>query len=168
MPGKMLGAIMSTLHSSLFGYEKALIELIGPRGYRTHIFPQIVGTLRDMQKTSPLIADLFETKEINVALGKWMHILEVTKIVKNGNIAIEADGSYKIDIPHCMMCDPIHKLIGEQKGICSMALILIAAGSIADPTKEPTIEYSQFQPTGTTTIVKFAQEQKRMEDKPQL
>ncbi|MBD3190408.1 MAG: hypothetical protein GF308_07175 [Candidatus Heimdallarchaeota archaeon] len=155
MPSPLLGNIMSTLHSALFGYESALIELIGPRGYRTHVFPQIVGTMRDMQQHSPLISDLFESESIKEALDKWMNILEVGKIVTNGSVKENTDGTFTIDIPHCMLCDPIHEMIGDQKGICPMALILSAAGSIADNTKEPEIEYSEFHPTGTITKVKF-------------
>ena len=68
------------------------------------------------------------------------------------------DGSFNINIPHCMLCDPIHEMIGDQKGICPMALILASAGSIADDSKEPLIEYSTFNPTGTITNVKFDQE----------
>ncbi|NHJ47068.1 MAG: hypothetical protein FK733_04700 [Asgard group archaeon] len=155
MPGKLMGSILTTLHASLFGYEKALIEMIGPRGYRTHVFPEIVNTMREMQDKSPLLVELFESKEIEEALNKWLQILNETKIIKNGIIVQQDDGSYEIVLPHCMMCDPIHEMIGDQKGICPMALILTAAGSIADNSKEPQIGYSTFTKTGTITNVKF-------------
>ncbi|MBN1330216.1 MAG: hypothetical protein JXA54_12145 [Candidatus Heimdallarchaeota archaeon] len=155
MPTKLLGTIMTTLHAALFGYETALIELIGPRGYRTHVFPQIVETMRDMKEQSPLLVSLFQSKEIGEALNQWMKILGEAKVVKNGTVIEKEDGSFEIVIPHCMLCDPIHKMIGDQKGICPMALILASAGHIADNTKEPVIEYSTFTPTGTVTSVKF-------------
>lgn len=158
MPTKLLGSVMTTLHAALFGYESALIELIGPRGYRTHVFPQIVETMRDMKEQSPLFVKLFDSEEIEEALKQWMHILGEAKVVKNGEIVKKEDGSFDIVIPHCMLCDPIHKMIGDQKGICPMALILASAGHIADNTKEPTIEYSDFHPTGTVTNVKFDKE----------
>ena len=155
MPGKLLGNVMTTLHASLFGYESALIELIGPRGYRTHVFPQIVGTMKDMKEHSPLFVKLFDSKEIDEAMNQWMKIITEAKVVKNGQVVKNDDGSYEIVIPNCMFCDPIHKLIGEQKGICPMALILTSAAHIADDTKEPVIDYSIFTPTGTRTKVRF-------------
>ena len=75
LPGNLMGAVMTTLHAALFGYESALIELIGPRGYRTHVFPQIVGTMKDMRDQSPLMVELFESTEIEEAMVKWMNIL---------------------------------------------------------------------------------------------
>ncbi|NHJ85132.1 MAG: hypothetical protein FK734_06695 [Asgard group archaeon] len=155
MPGALLGAIMTTLHASLFGYESALIEMIGPRGYRTHVYPQIVETMRDMKEQSPLLVELFQSKNIEEALNQWMKVLAEAKVVKNGTVTLKEDGSYEIQIPHCLLCDPIHKMIGDQKGICPMALILSAVGHIADDTKEPVIEYSTFTPTGTITTVKY-------------
>ena len=155
MPGKLLGSVMTTLHASLFGYEQALIELIGPRGYRTHVFPQIVNTIRDMQEQSPLLEDLFKSTTIDEALNKWLKVLDEAKVIKNGSIVTKEDGSYEIRLPHCLFCDPIHKMIGDQKGICPMALILSSVGHIADSTKEPIIGYSTFTPTGTITRVKF-------------
>ncbi|NHJ87659.1 MAG: hypothetical protein FK734_19515 [Asgard group archaeon] len=155
MPTKLLGAIMTTLHAALFGYESALIEMIGPRGYRTHVFPQIVETMRDMRDQSPLLENLFKSEEIGDALKQWMKILGEAKVVKNGTVVQKEDGTFEITIPHCMLCDPIHKMIGDKKGICPMALILSSAGHIADNTKEPVIEYSTFTPTGTITTVKF-------------
>ena len=155
MPTKLLGSVMTTLHAALFGYETALIELIGPRGYRTHVFPQIVETMGNMKDQSPLFVELFQSENINDAMNQWMHILGEVKVVKNGKVVQKEDGSYDIVIPHCMFCDPIHKMIGDQKGICPMALILSAAGHIADNSKEPIIEYSTFNPTGTVTNVKF-------------
>jgi hypothetical protein len=155
MPGKLLGNIMTTLHASLFGYEKALIELIGPRGYRTHVFPVIVNTMNDMKENSPLFVELFDSQSIDEALNQWMTIIEEAKVVKNGSLIKKDDGSIDIVIPYCMFHDPIHKLIGNQKGICPMALILSSAAHIADKTKEPTINYSTFTPTGTITNIKF-------------
>ena len=158
MNSKLMGTVMTTLHASLFGYEKALIELIGPRGYRTHVFPQIVETMRDLQENSPLLVDLFESEEIDDALHTWLKILEKAKVIKNGKVVKLENGSYDIVLPHCMMCNPIHEMIGDQKGICPMALILSAAGTVADNTKEPEIGYSTFTKTGTVTNVKFDKE----------
>ena len=87
--------------------------------------------------------------------ASWMNILMKGKIVKNGEVIKNDDGSFTINIPHCAFCDPIHKMIGDQKGICPMALILTSVASIADDTKEPEISYSDFTPTGTATLVKF-------------
>ena len=155
MPGDLLGSVMTTLHASLFGYESAMIDLIGPRGYRTHVFPQIVGTMRDMKENSPLFIELFDSQGIEEAMNQWMKIITEAKVVKNGQVINNGDGSFEIVIPNCMFCDPIHKMIGDQKGICPMALILTSAAHIADDTKEPVIEYSTFTPTGTVTKVKF-------------
>ena len=159
MNSKLMGTVMTTLHASLFGYEKALIELIGPRGYRTHVFPQIVDTMRDLQENSPLLEDLFESEEIDDAMQALLVILDKAKVIKNGKVVKLDDGSYDIVLPHCMMCNPIHDMIGDQKGICPMALILSAAGTVADDTKEPEIGYSTFTKTGTVTNVKFDKEQ---------
>jgi hypothetical protein len=165
MNSKLMGTVMTTLHASLFGYEKALIELIGPRGYRTHVFPQIVNTMSDLQENSPLLVDLFESTEIEEALNVWLKILGKAKVIKNGKVVKLDDGSYDIVLPHCMMCNPIHEMIGDQKGICPMALILSAAGSVADNTKEPIIDYSTFTKTGTVTNIKFDQnEQEKTEE----
>ena len=158
MNNTLMNTVMVTLHASLFGYEKALIELIGPRGYRTHVFPQIVNTLRELQGNSPLLVELFKSTEIDEALQIWLKILSKTKVIKNGKIVKLEDGSYDIVLPHCMMCNPIHEMIGDQKGICPMALILASVGSVADNTKEPEIGYSTFTKTGTVTNIKFDQE----------
>ena len=151
----LLSGVMMTLHAAIFGYESALVDLIGPRGYRTHVFPQIVANIRNIEKTSPEYAELLQSKNVYEAMTKWMDILMKSRIVKNGSVVQNDDGTYSIKIPYCLLCHPIHDLIGNQKGICPMALILTAIGSIADNSKEPTIEYSNFSPTGTVTTVKF-------------
>jgi len=154
--GPVMGAVMTCLHASLFGYESAMIELIGARGYKTHVFPKIVDVIKRNAASSPQLQDLLKSKDISEAMQKWMNILNTGGITKKGIVRKEGDNSYIIDIPHCSLCDPIHKMIGEQKGICPMALILTAAGTVSDDTKEAAIEYSNFIPTGTITKVKFS------------
>ena len=53
------------------------------------------------------------------------------------------------------MCNPIHEIVGDRKGICPLALIISAAYSIVEPNPEPVISYSKFTPTGTETELTF-------------
>lgn len=149
--------VLSTLHAALFGYETALVELIGPRGYKTHVFPKIMETIRKIKDEDPLIADLFNAKTPKEAMEKWMKVLELAGVVKGGSIIKLADDEYEIKIPHCAMCNPIHEIVGDQKGICPMALILASASSVAKIEKVPEMTYSEFMPTGTITNLKFVE-----------
>ncbi len=149
--------VATTLHAALFGYENALIDLIGTRGYRTHVFPKILNTINTLKGELALISDIDKAKSPLEAMQQWMKLLISVGMIKVGEVTAVGDGSYKISIPHCMMCHPIHEIIGQQKGICPMALILAGAGTIVDSTKDVNMEYSSFTPTGTDTIVKFAE-----------
>jgi hypothetical protein len=152
----LMGAVMTSLHASLFGYESAMIDMIGSRGYKSHVFPKIVQIIKENAKSSPLLEEFVKSKDKFEAMQKWMEILKKAGISKDGIVTHdETDDSYIIDIPHCMLCDPIHNLIGDTKGICPMALILTAAGTVGDSSVEAQIEYSKFIPTGTVTKVKF-------------
>ena len=148
--------VLSTLHAALFGYEKALVELIGPRGYKSHVFPQIVKTIKEIRNEDPLISALFTSETVMEAMNKWIEVLQLCKVVDNAKIEETGrDGEYIIDIPHCSMCDPIHDIVGDEKGICPMALIIAASGSVSGDQQTPEIEYSTFHPTGTKTVLKF-------------
>jgi hypothetical protein len=149
--------VLTTLHAALFGYETALVDLIGTRGYRTHVFPKILNTINTLRGELALISDLDKAGSPLEAMKQWMKLLESVGVVKNGVVTETSPGVYNISLPHCMMCHPIHEIIGQQKGICPMALILTGAGTIVDSTKDVIMEYSTFTPTGTETIVKFAE-----------
>lgn len=155
MKNPLMGNVMTTLHSTLFGYEKAMIELIGTRGYKSHVFPQIVDTINGLGTNSKIMATFKNSKNLDESMQNWMILLEKAGIVKKGKVSKIAENEYEIFIPYCMLHDPIHKEIGDQKGICPMALMLTAAGSIVDKNLEPEIEYSEFHATGTTTRLKF-------------
>lgn len=158
MPHPLMMKVLSTLHAALFGYEKALIELIGPRGYKSHVFPQIVETIKEIRNEDPLISALFETESVIEAMSKWIEVLQLAGVIKDGKVNQLDENKYEIDIPHCSMCDPIHDIIGDQRGICPMALIIAASGSVSGTQPEPEIDYSNFHPTGTTTVLTFAEE----------
>ncbi len=149
--------VATTLHAALFGYENALVDLIGTRGYRTHVFPKILSTINTLKGELAIISDIDKAKSPLEAMNQWMKLLISVGMVKTGEVTAVGGDSYKISIPHCMMCHPIHEIIGQQKGICPMALILAGAGTIVDSTKDVSMEYSSFSPTGTDTIVKFAE-----------
>lgn len=148
--------VATTLHAALFGYENALVDLIGTRGYRTHVFPKILNTINTLKGELAMISDIDKAKSPLEAMQQWMKLLISVGMVKTGEVTAAGPDAYKISIPHCMMCHPIHEIIGQQKGICPMALILAGAGTIVDSTKDVTMDYSSFTPTGTDTIVKFA------------
>ncbi len=149
--------VATTLHAALFGYENALVELIGTRGYRTHVFPKIIGIINKLKDEISVISDIDKAKSPLEAMQQWMKLLATVGITNDGTVTAIGDNSYKVSLPHCSMCHPIHEIIGQQKGICPMALILTGAGTIVDPTKDVTMEYSLFTPTGTETVVKFSE-----------
>lgn len=154
MPPMMM-RVLSTLHATLFGYEQALVEMIGSRGYRTHVFPEIVKVINTLKLESGQISEVFNAKTPMDAMEKWLQAIMDAKVVFNASITNMNGSGYKINIPNCSMCHPIHSIIGEKKGICPMALIVAAAASIVEPDKEPAISYSEFTPTGTTTTLTF-------------
>jgi hypothetical protein len=150
--------VLSTLHSALFGYESALVDLIGSRGYKTHVFPKIVETIKKIKDEDPLIAELLKSTSAKEAMGKWLEVLKLCGITKNGEIIDRGNDEYEIKIPDCSMCNPIHEIMGDQKGICPMALIMAASSSIGDDAKVPEMSYSTIHPTGTATELKFTSE----------
>jgi len=148
--------LMSTLHAAIFGYETALVDLIGPRGYRTHVFPEIVKVISTLKEDNQNILGVFDAKTQIDAMNRWFDILKGVGIVdKDSNITTNDDGSYSININECSMSYPIHEVIGQKKGICPLALIVASASNIVDNTKEPEISYSQFYEKGTSTKLKF-------------
>lgn len=157
MPHPLMMKVFSTLHAAMFGYETALVELIGGRGYKTHVFPKIIETMRNLKDEDPLIMELFDAKTAKEAMEKWMDVLKLVGVTTNGQVIDKGNDEYEILIPDCSMCNPIHDVIDidTQKGICPMALILISASSLADTKKQPEIEYSEFMPTGTRTTLKL-------------
>ena len=150
--------VMSTLHAAIFGYESALIDLIGPRGYKTHVFPKIVEIIEKLKGEDPIIEDLFDSKDAKTAMNKWMDVLKKVNVTTNGEVVEIEKDVYEIKIPDCSMSHPIHDMIGGQKGICPMGLIVAAASSIADENKVPEISYSKFFPEGTSTTLKMVKE----------
>ncbi len=158
-PHPLMMRVLSTLHSALFGYEKAMIELIGGRGYKSHVFPEIVATMKNIKDEDPKISDLFDSKDALEAMSKWMEVLKMTGITGNGRVVQNGDEEYEIIIPNCSLHDPIHEIIGDQKGICPMALILASASAVADESGSININYSEFTPTGTNTKLTISKDE---------
>jgi hypothetical protein len=156
MPHKLSMKVMSTLHALAFGYETALVELIGPRGYKTHVFPKIVETIGKLKGEDPLVDAVVNAETPEAAMESWIKVLQLIGISKDAHLVKRGEDEYTINIPNCMMHDPIHTLMGlDAKGICPMALIVAAASSFVPYDKTPAISYSKFSPTGTATDLKF-------------
>lgn len=156
MPHPLMMKVLSTLHSAMFGYESALVELIGSRGYKTHVFPKIVETIANLKGEDEAIHAVVNAKTAKEAMEKWIEVLKLTKVSTDANIIDKGNGEYIINIPNCAMHDPIHEIIGtDVKGICPMALIIAAASSFESQDKVPEINYSKLTPTGTVTELKF-------------
>jgi len=156
MPHKLFMKVLSTLHALAFGYESALIELIGSRGYKTHVFPKIVETIAKLKGEDPLIDSVVNANTPKEAMEKWIEVLKFIKISEDAHLVDKGNDEYTINIPHCSMCDPIHEMMGiDSKGICPMALIIAAASSFVPSEKIPVINYSVLTPTGTSTDLKF-------------
>ncbi len=156
MPHPLMMKVTATLHACLFGYETALIELIGPRGYRTHVFPKIIETIAKLKGEDELIDAVMNAKTAKEAMERWIEVLKLTRISKDANITDYGDGSYLINIPHCLMCNPIHNVMGtDVKGICPMAFIVGAASSFGEKGKTVEMDYSKITPTGTSTRIVF-------------
>lgn len=153
--------ILTTLHAALFGYETALVEFIGPRGYRTHVYPKIIEILNTLKEEEDIILDVFTATTPHEAMARWISVMESAKIIKDAEVTHDADNDeFTIRIGTCSMCKPIHDIIGDQKGICPLALIISAASSIVDEDREPKISYSTFFPTGTETTLMFQEKTK--------
>ncbi len=156
MPHPLMMKVASTMHACLFGYESALVDLVGPRGYKTHVFPKIIETIAKLKDESELIEAVTKATTVKEAMEKWLDVLKLTKISKEANIVDNGDNSYVITLPHCMMCNPIHEIMGlEAKGICPMALIVAGSSAFANQGKNVEMEYSKFTPTGTSTKISF-------------
>jgi hypothetical protein len=147
--------IMTTMHASLFGYETAMVDLIGPRGYRTHVFPEIIKVMNTLKEESSLVMDVFGANSAVEAMEKWIKVMEKAKILKDGSIRKISDDEVIINVGNCGMSYPIHEVMGQKKGICPLALIIASASAIVEKDKEPVISYSNFTPTGTETTLKF-------------
>ncbi len=146
--------ILTTLHAAIFGYETAMVDLIGPRGYKTHVFPEIIKVINTLKEDNENIMEVFDAKTPLEAMQRWLEVMVNARIIEDSaTVTSEEDGKIKIDIKKCSMCHPIHEILGQKKGICPLALILSSASSIVDGEKEPTLEYSEFTPTGTVTIL---------------
>ncbi|MBN2151758.1 MAG: hypothetical protein JW839_09950 [Candidatus Lokiarchaeota archaeon] len=157
MPHPLMMKVSSTLHACLFGYETALIELIGPRGYKTHVFPKVMEMIGKLKGEDELIDAVVNAKDSKQAMERWIEVLKLTGISKDANLTDYGDGSFMINIPHCMMCNPIHNVMGtDVKGICPMALIVGAASSFGGQGgKVVEMDYSKITPTGTSTRIAF-------------
>jgi len=146
--------ILSTFHSTLFGYESAMIELIGSRGYKSHVFPKIVSTIKELGDDEA-IAAVTQAKTGKEAMEKWLEVLEEAKVTTGSHLVDKGHDEYEINIPHCGMCSPIHAIMGDAKGICPNALVVAAASAVVDEDMVPTIDYSELTPTGSITNLKF-------------
>ncbi len=155
MPHPLLMKVLSTLHASLFGYETAMIELIGSRGYKTHVFPKVIETINNLKGENELIQSVVDAKTSKEAMEKWLEVLRLTGISKKAQLVEKGKDTYIIEIPDCTMCNPIHEVMGDAKGICPMALIVAAASAFVSTDKVPVISYSRILPTGTSTDLKF-------------
>ncbi len=156
MPHPLMMKVSSTLHACLFGYESALIDLIGARGYKTHVFPKIIEIIAKLKNESQLIDAVMNAKTPKEAMEGWIEVLKLTRISKDANVVDNGDGSYFINLPHCMMCNPIHKVMGtDVKGICPMGLIVGAASAFVEEGKTVELDYSTITPTGTSTKITF-------------
>ena len=111
---------MTTLHASIFGYETALVDLIGTRGYRTHVFPEIVNVIKTLKDDNENILEVFGAKTPLEAMQKWMTVMEKAKVVTSSASVYEENGHIAIDIPDCTMSHPIHEVMGQKKGICPL------------------------------------------------
>jgi hypothetical protein len=146
--------IMTTLHAAIFGYESALVDLIGSRGYRTHVFPEIVEVMAKLKNGQEDIMKIFDADTPYQAMKMWMDVMKDVNMIDNKSLVEDkGDGKYNLVINKCSMCHPIHEVMGQKKGICPLALIISSASSIVDKEKEPAISYSSFTPEGTTTLL---------------
>lgn len=151
--------ILTTFHAELFGYETALVEFIGSRGYKSHVFPEIIKSLDTLKDDSLGIKNVFEAKTPLEAMQKWINVLNNALIVKNASITLNDNNEYIIKTGHCSLSNPTHKILGERKGICPLALTIVSASNIADDTKEPEISYSEFLEHGSVTVIKLKDKQ---------
>lgn len=147
--------VTSTFHSTLFGYESAMIELIGPRGYKTHVFPKIVETIQSLGENSDIVAKVATSKTPVEAMEKWIDVMNASGVASGCHLVDKGNDEYIINIPKCALCDPIHDIMGDAKGICPNALTIAAASAIIDYDKVPEIDYSKLTPTGSLTTIKF-------------
>ena len=146
--------ILTTLHAAIFGYETAMIDLIGSRGYRTHVFPEIIKVIKTLKEDNDSVMEVFNAKTPLEAMQRWLDVIVAANIIEDSaTVRMENGSDIKINIVKCSMCHPIHEVMGQKKGICPLALIIASASSIIDDTKEPELSYSQFTPTGTVTIL---------------
>ncbi|MBN1215801.1 MAG: hypothetical protein JXA99_10230 [Candidatus Lokiarchaeota archaeon] len=160
MPHPLMMKVLSTLHATLFGYETALIELIGPRGYKSHVFPKIIETIKQLKGENELIDAVVNASTPKEAMEKWIDVLTLTRIAKDAHLVEINEDHFVINIPHCSMCDPIHEIMGlDAKGICPMAMIIAAASSFVYNDKNPVIDYSKINPLGTSTVLKFEKQE---------
>jgi hypothetical protein len=156
MPHPLLMKVLTTLHAAMFGYETALIELVGSRGYKTHVFPKIVEIIDKLKGEDEMIDAVVKAKTPKEAMEKWINVLHLAKISEDARLIDKGNDEYQIEIGHCAMCSPIHETIGtDAKGICPMALIIISASNFVKHDKVPEISYSNFTLTGTATNLKF-------------
>ncbi len=102
--------VATTLHAALFGYENALVDLIGTRGYRTHVFPKILNTINTLKGELAMISDIDKAKSPLDAMNQWMKLLISVGMIKVGEVTAIGADSYKISILPCMMCHPIHEI----------------------------------------------------------
>ena len=72
MPDPMMYKILTTLHAALFGYETAMVDLIGNRGYKTHVYPEIIKVINTLKDDNSRIMELFTTEDSLEAMQKWV------------------------------------------------------------------------------------------------
>jgi hypothetical protein len=157
MPSPLLMKVLSTFHSTLFGYESAMIELIGPRGYKSHVFPKIVETINGLRSEDDTIESVLSAKTPKEAMLAWIDVMEKAGITEGAELIDKGNDEYQIALPVCSMCDPIHGIMGDAKGICPNALVTAAASAVVETEKVPVIEYSRLSDTGSFTDLKFVE-----------
>jgi len=149
--------ILATFHAALFGYEAALLDFIGARGYKTHVFPKIIEMVATLKDDIPVVRDIMKADSRFEAMNLWLQLLVEAKIIKEGSVEQSGDG-YDIIIKGCSMAFPIHNQMGEQKAICANTLVTIAMSQFIDDDKVPIISYSDFTSSGSITHVAFKYE----------
>ncbi|MBD3351980.1 MAG: hypothetical protein GF364_10890 [Candidatus Lokiarchaeota archaeon] len=155
MPSPLMMRILTTLHAALFGYETALVDLIGTRGYRTHVFPEVVKVMNSLKNDTESMKGVFGAKDAHEAMERWIKIMESADIASECEVLDKGDDTYQIVIGKCSMSYPIHEVMGQKKGICPLALIVSSAINIVDEDSEPVIAYSEFTPDGTKTTLRL-------------
>src|SRR6056297_2124782 len=103
--------ILTTLHAAIFGYETAMVDLIGTRGYRTHVFQEIIKVINTLKEDNEGIMEIFDAETPVEAMQKWLQVMVEAKIIEDtASVKIDDEGNIKVNIVKCSMCHPIHEV----------------------------------------------------------